>query len=406
MPLLRSNKTRGRTVLAGAVVLLAAYALYVAFKKQAVDYFVLEPIDLDYTILANCTVDYPRPLDMSFLRDGIVQTVEVRDGERVAMGRPLVRLDPFDAERNLAISEDSLRSAQIKLENARAEVLPNLREKLAEYKVNLDQAELNRKRYAQLLAAGGVSQADAERAEKEYQRALSQHNQLALELENFSRSGLLADLENQLSIDKARVALARRDLDNTRLNAPFDGTVLKVHVQPGEKVTPADRAVTVLENASWQLGLNVDQREMPFLKTGLPAAATLDAYPGERLAGRVSFVCSEVDKEKNSCEVRVELEGSPAFVRSGMAGRVEILAAKYGQALALPARFATAAGGGSVWVWDGRRAERKKVALKPVGERWVLVEGLAANTIVLDADPAASPRRLKPGREIKADGSR
>ena len=406
MPLFRSHKARVRAAAAAGVLLLAAFGLRGAFRKQAVDYYVLAPIDLDYTILANCTVDYPRPLDLSFLRDGLILAVDVEDGQRVTRGRPLVRLDAFEAERNLAIGADSLEAAGIKLANARSEVLPNLNEKLNEYKLNLDQAELNRRRYAQLLEAGGVSKAEAEKAEKEYQRALSQYNQQKVELENFSRSGLLADLENRVSIEKARLELARRDLEHTRIEAPFDGTVLKVHVQAGEKVSPADRAITVVENAPWQLGLNVDQRELPFLKVGLAAVAVMDAYPADRIPGRVSFVCSEVDKEKNSCEVRVELTESPPFVKPGMAGRAEIMAARYEKALALPARFAPAAGDGSVWVWDGRRASRARAALTPVGERWVLVEGLAAGATVLDAGPGASPRRLKPGREVKAEGGR
>ncbi len=404
MPIPRSKKVRHIAVASAAVLLVAAFGARAALKKQAVDFFVLKPFDLSYTILANCTVDYPEPLDLSFLQGGIVGSVEARDGETVVRGRPLVRLDPFEAERNLAISTDGLRSAEDRLANAREEVLPNLREKLNEYELNLEQAELNRKRYAQLLAAGGVSRADAEKADKAYQQALSQRNQQKLELENFSRSGLLADLENQVSIARARVELARRNLANTRIEAPFDGMVLKVHVQAGAKVAAAARAVTVLERAKWQLVLNVDQRELPFLKLGLPAVATMDAYPEERIAGAVSFVCSEVDKAKNTCELRVELSEDKPFVKSGMAGRVEITAATFERAPAVPAKFVKkGAGGPFVWVWSGRRAALVKAAVRPVGERWVLVDGLPEGAVLLDAEVGARPGKLKPGREVKPD---
>jgi HlyD family secretion protein len=405
MPIPRSKKVRRIAVAAAAVLLVAAFAARAALKKQSVDFYVLRPFDLSYTILANCTVDYPKPLDLSFQAGGTLGAVEVKDGERVARGRPLVRLDAFEAERNLAISADSLRSAEFKLANAREELLPNLREKLAEYELNLEQAELNRKRYAQLLAAGGVSKADAEKAEKEYQRALSQRNQQSLELENFSRSGLLADLENQVSIARARVELARRNLADTRIDAPFDGMVLKVHVQAGEQVLPGARAVTVVESAKWQLGLAVDQRELPFLKLGLPAVATMDAYPDERIAGVVSFVCPDVDKAKNTCELRVELSEDKPFVKSGMAGRVEILAAEFERAPAVPAKLVKkGAGGPFVWVWKGRKAALVKAAARPVGERWALLDGFPEGTVLLDAEVGARPGRLKPGREVKPDG--
>lgn len=400
-----ANKARkvpkGAAVAAAALLALAAFIVRGATKRTPADSYVLEPVDLDYTILANCTVDYPKPLDLTFLREGIVSVVAVEDGDTVTKGVILARIDDFDAERNLAISADNLRSAELKLRNAREEVLPNLGEKLNEYEVNLKQAALNRDRYTELLAAGGVSKADLERAEKEYQRALSQYNQQKLELESYSRSGRLADLEYQVSIGRAQLDLARRNLENTRVAAPFDGTVLKVHVQAGQKATLATRAFTVVEKAPWELGLYVDQREVPFLKEGLAALVTMDAYPGDRVRGEVSYVCSEIDKEKNTCELRIRLVDPPAFIKPGMAGRAEILAARFEKALALPARFAkNSAGGGAVWRWDGKRAELVPAALKPVGERWVLVEGLEAGTVVLDAGAAASARRLKPGRRV------
>ena len=399
------QKRRRRLAFALIVLIVLALAVRGLLKKEAVDAYVLKPFDLRYTILANCTVDHPEPLDLSFLQDGTVAAVEAVDGERVAKGRTLVRLDAYEAERNLAISVDGLKAAEFRLRNARDEILPSLRQKLDEYELNLEQAELNRRRYAQLLGAGGVSRAAAEKAERDYQQALSQRNQQKLEIENFSRSGLLADLEKQVSIARSRRDLARRGLANTRIESPFEGTVLKVHVQKGEKVGPADRAVTVIESARWQLGLNVDQRELPFLKLGLPAIATLDAYPDERLAGEVSFICPDVDRTKNTCELRVELTENKPFVKFGMAGRVEIVAATFERALAVPASFVkTGPGGPFVWVWTGRKAALVKTKARAVGERWTIVEGPAEGAVLLDAEITARPGRLKPGREVKSGG--
>lgn len=398
---------RSLIYLAAAVTVLAGILIIGALRKKGVDSYRLEPIDLDYTILANSTVDYPEPLELAFPREGAVREVAVKEGDPVTKGRVLARIDDFEAERNLAISLDSLRSAELKLENAREEELPNLRERLNEYEVNLRQAALNRDRFAELLAAGGVSKADMEKAEKEYQRALSQYNQQKLELEEFSRSGRLADLEYQVSIARAQADLARRDLENTRLVAPFDGTVLQVDIQVGEKMTPAAKAVTVVENAPWELGLNVDQRELPFLMEGLPALVTMDAYPDDRIKGEVSYVCTEVDKEKNTCELRIKLQEDRPFIKPGMAARAEIMAAKFEKALALPSRFVKrGAGGPSLWLWDGGAAELVPVQVEPVGERWVLVQGLREGAVVLDAAADAAPGKLRPGRAVAAPGAR
>jgi len=407
MPTTDKKRRRRFAILGVAVLVVAVLLVLRACKRTEADRYVLKPIDLNYTILANCTVDYPRPIEMTFQTAGVVIAVDVVDGQPVTHGQILVRLDDFEARRNLAIREDGLRSAELKLKNAQDEVLPSLGEKLRESEVIRDQAERTLKRYREIEAAGGISKAELEKADREYQSALSRYNQQKLEFENYSRSGRLADMATQVSIARAQLEMAQRDLENTRLSAPFEGTVVKVDVQPGERATPAMRAVTLLESASWQLVLNVDQKELPFLKPDLAAVVTMDAYPEARIDGHVSYVCPEVDKERNTCELRVEIPRDVPFIKSGMAGKVEILAARYEKALALPARFVKRdAGKPYVWTWDGRRAERMAAVIKPVGERWVLVEGFAADTIFLDAALDAPAARLKPGREIRPDSIR
>jgi multidrug efflux pump subunit AcrA (membrane-fusion protein) len=405
---LPAKKKRHRLVVLAAAVLVAAVLLiWRANRRTEADYYVLKPIDLNYTILANCTVDYPRPLDMGFQAGGIVTSVEVADGDRVSRGQVLVRIDDFEARRNVAIREDNLRSAELKLKNARDEILPSLAERLREAEVARDQAQRTLERYREIEAAGGISKAEVERADRDYQTALSRYNQQKLELENYSRSGRLADLAYEVSTARAQLELARRDLENTRLEAPFEGTVVKVDVQPGGRATPATQAVTLLESASWQLVLNVDQKELPFLKPDLAAAVTMDAYPQTRIDGRVSYVCTEVDKERNTCELRVEIPRDIPFIKSGMAGKAEILAATYEKALALPARFVPRdAGRPWVWHWNGRKAERVGAVVRPVGERWVLIDGFAEGAVFLAAAFDAPGARLRPGREVRADSIR
>lgn|GEM_PF-464667 len=404
MALPKRRTSRPATVVLAAVLVVIAFIILNPFKSTEADYYVVKPIDLNYTILANCTVDYPLPLDMTFLQAGIIQAVEVKDGDRVEKGQSLIRLDDFNEKRDLAISADDLESAELMLRNAREQVLPNLQEALNEYQVNLEQARLMLDRYTELEAAGGISRADLEKAEKDYQRALSQYNQQRLVLESFSKSGRLADLENQVSISRARFELAGKRLENMRITAPFDGTVLKVHVQPGQKVTTADNAVTVLEDASWQLVMNVDQKELPFLEAGLTALITMDAYPEIRIGGRVSYVCTEVDKEKNTCEVRVEITDDVSFIKYGMTGQAEILAEKLEKVLALPSRLIKKGNGPAfVWLWNGRQAKPANALFKPIGERWVLADGIAEGAVLLDAGPDASPAKMKPGKEIKFD---
>ena len=115
MPTPDKKRRRRFVVLAAAILIVAVLVILRVHRKTEADHYVLRPIDLNYTILANCTVDYPRPLDMSFQTGGIILAVEVADGQRVSHGQTLVRIDDFEARRNLAIRENNLRSAELKL---------------------------------------------------------------------------------------------------------------------------------------------------------------------------------------------------------------------------------------------------------------------------------------------------
>jgi hypothetical protein len=84
-----------------------------------------------------------------------------------------------------------------------------------------------------------------------------------------------------------------------------------------------------------------------------------------------------------------------------MAGKAEILAETYRGVPAAPSRLVKKDAAGSyVWVWTGERAELRKAVFKPVGERWVILEGLPEGSVLLDAELDAPASKLKPGREV------
>ena len=334
--------------------------------------------------------------------------VGVKDSEyAVTKGLVLAQVDDFDAERNLAISADNLRSAELKLENARKEVLPNLGEKLNEYELNLKQATLNRDRYAELLAAGGVSKAELEKAEKEYQRALSQYNQQKLELESFSRSGRLADLEYQARSAGPR-SIWPGGASRTRASSrPSTG--------PSSRST-SNRGGTRLGDPGYhgrrerQLGARAVRRPAgdAFPQRGPAGPGHHGRLPRcpDRGGGVLRLQRDRQGKE-HLPSWRIMLKDAPPFIESGVAGRAEDHGRQVREGPG-PAREVRPEGRRwkrSVWLWDGRKAALVPVSTRPVGERWVLVEGLEEGSIVLDADASTSAGKLKPGRETGAPGT-
>lgn len=397
---MKKGKIRRTLFLATVALVAIILILFLSFRKKEVAFFILKPVDFDYTILASCSVGYPKPLDLSFQQEGVVKEIQVKEGDQVKKGQILIQLDDFKQRQQLAIDQNLLKSIELKLQNAREEILPNLKEKLKEAELNLQQAKSLLDRYRQVEAAGGVTRSDLDKAEKEFEKAQARFNQAKTELDNFEKSGLLASLQNELEIARSRLELAQRNLEETVLKAPFDGKVIKIDVQVGERVTAGRRVLTMIEDKKWNFVLNADQKELPFLKPGLKAYVVLDAFPEKKIESEIVYVCTEVNRETNTCELRIEVREDVSFIKFGMAGKAEILAKRFEQVLAFPYRLIKKGPEGEfVWLWDDGQAKKQAIDYQRVGERLAVAQNLRAGQIILDAPAEANPKKLKTGKK-------
>lgn len=396
------NKRKIKRIIFLTFIALVAIILFffISFQKKQVAFFILNPVDFDYTILASCSVGYPKPLDMSFQQEGVVKEVKVKEGDQVKKGQKLIQLDDFKQWQQLLIEQNSLKSIELKWQNAREEILPNLREKLKEAELNLQQAKSLLDRYRQVEQAGGITKSDLDKAEKEFEKAQARYNQAKTELDNFEKSGLLASLQNEIEIARSRLELAQRNLEETVLKAPFDGKVIKIDVQVGERVIAGRRVLTLIEDKKWNFVLNADQRELPFLKPGLKAYIVLDAFPERKIESEIVYVCTEVNRETNTCELRIEVREDVSFIKFGMAGKAEILAKRFEKILAFPSRLIKKGPEGEfVWLWEDGKAKKQAIDYQRVGERLALALNLKPGQTMLDAPPDANPKKLKPGKK-------
>jgi multidrug efflux pump subunit AcrA (membrane-fusion protein) len=120
---------------------------------------------------------------------GVVTRVGVQVGDKVARGDPLFSVDDRDARARLAAAQSQLAAARVKQADSAQQLAlyRNVTDRRA-----ISQDELDRRAFAEKVAASQVKVAEAE------------------------------------------VALIRTELERLVVRAPVDGTVLKVNVRPGE----------------------------------------------------------------------------------------------------------------------------------------------------------------------------
>lgn len=195
------------------------------------------------------------------------------DGGRVRAGDVLVRVDPADAKAAVARAEVDLQDAVAELKDAeRALVLAEDEAEAAE-----DQAALQQKAFQrqQDLAARGVGTAAAvENAEL----AASGARQSVL-----SRRQAVATAEKR--IDQARTQQARaeialaeveRDLADTTIVAPFDGTLKDANVVEGRLVSANEQLAELIDAQALEVSFRVSTAQYTRL---LDAAGQVLASP-------------------------------------------------------------------------------------------------------------------------------
>jgi multidrug resistance efflux pump len=379
-------KKKTMLLLAGAALIALLGVLLL--KKPGGEYYTLRKTDIDYKILASCTVSFPEPYEMAARAEGDVVRIAVVEGQQVKKGDLLVQVDDFKEKQNLAIAASNYENVKLKLVNAREEVYPRLKEQLNDAGAALADAQNHADRIDALYSAGAVSKVEWERAKTTLDAAQARFNQVKLQVDSYSRSGAAAELINQLNILNAQVELARRAVGDKRFMAPYDCTIVKLDVKQGETVASGKKVLTILEKKPWVLETNVDQKELGFLEAGLPCAVIFDAYPAEKVKAGISLVCSVIDFAKGTCNLKLQVMESRPFIKHGMTGSVEIAGKKTAGVnagvLALPAKYVLREKGGDfVLVRKGGESVKTALEFTPIGETWVSVTNLPAGTRIV-----------------------
>jgi multidrug efflux pump subunit AcrA (membrane-fusion protein) len=178
-------------------------------------------------------VENPDLLKVAASGPARVAEVAVRDGQRVATGDLLVRLD----ERDFLPALQQAEAARAELEaQIQSEILRHERDAIAldHERRLLDLARAGVARAERLKTQQAASDADLDAAEEAVARQSLTVNQRERDLAD--HPARLAALEARLASARAKVADIALDLERAVVRAPFDGLVAGVEVTAGDQV--------------------------------------------------------------------------------------------------------------------------------------------------------------------------
>jgi len=129
----------------------------------------------------------------------------------------------------------------------------------------------------------------------------------------------------------------------------------------------------------------VYERDLPLVRTGMPARIAGPAAGGRMLQGRVSFVAPDLAADTRTGTVRIELPNPGGALKPGMFVDVA-LSVRLGQRLAIPESAVLPTGERRIVfvdLGDGRLASRDVVLGARAGDWYEVVSGLAAGDRVV-----------------------
>lgn len=216
---------------------------------------------------------------------GAVTAVLVEEGEAVAAGQPLVRLDDATIREQVRSAESALRLAREQADLARR---------------NLDRSE-------RLAAAGALADQSAEQS-----RATL-----------YGAEAALADAESRLTA-------ARKLLEKAELRAPFRGVISARPVHQGDIVQPGTALVTVVDPASMRLEAAVPLGALETLRHGSQVDFTVPGYHGRRFTGTVDRINPTADPLTRQVRIKATIPNPEGNLVAGLfaQGRVTVAIAE------------------------------------------------------------------------------
>lgn len=151
-------------------------------------------------------------------------------------------------------------------------------------------------------------------------------------------------------VDAKKLALADAEaaLAATSLVAPFDGTILQVDANAGDRISSSTTILTIADLTGLEVLASVDETTIKNVTEGQAAQISFDAVPGQTLSGVVGSIPLQgtLQGDVMVYEVPVSLEGAQNLsLMVGMTANVSIATGEAAGALLVPTMALTKSGG-------------------------------------------------------------
>jgi multidrug efflux system membrane fusion protein len=203
----------------------------------------------------------------------------------------------------------------------------------------------------------------------------------------------LETLRTQAAVAEAALRTAEFNRKFSAILAPREGVVLRKLIEEREFVQPGQSILVIgPREGGYIVRAALSDRDIVRLRLGDPATVAIDAFPGQKVTGRITVLPGAADTATGLFQIEIELATAPVKLVSGLAARLRIDPVVAGESTLPYAPIAAVI-----------EADADKAAV------FVVQDGVARRRPVrvafIAADAVAVSEGLKAGETVVTDGA-
>ena len=322
---------------------------------------------------------------------GRISAVTVDLGSVVRRGQVVAQVEQTDYRLRVQQADAALQQVRARvglaLEGGDDRVDPENTGTVRQARAVLDEASQNRKRVLTLVEQGVIARTEFESADSGYKVAVSRYQDAVEEIRN--RQGLLAQRRTEL-------ALARQQLSDTVIVAPFEGVVEERVASPGEYLAAGAPVVRIVRVNPLRFRAEVPERDAASVRAGQMVRVSVDG--AQRVyAGRIVRLSPSITEQSRVLIVEAEV-GNDGSLRPGAFARADIVTSDASMASVVPASsIVTFAGIEKViLIKDGKAQEKPVTTGRRLNEWTEIVAGVNPGDPVI-----TNPGNLQSGQAVQ-----
>lgn len=362
-----------------------------------------ETRSLERTITVTGTLAAMERSPLSIKVPGRLRWLKVDLGSVVRQGEEIAQVEPRDYELRLQQAAAALAQARASLG------LPldgtNLVESVADVSIVrqaravLEEAQTSRERVVSLARSQIASQAELDTMEAGF--IVASNRYVAALDEARIRQATLAQRQAELD-------LARQQLSDTTLKAPFHGTIESRMANVGEYLTPASPVITLVRTDPLRLRLEIPERDAARLRSGEQIRFQIEG-DARRFETRIARLSPSISDLNRVLVVEADVTGEQGL-RPGAFVRADIVLQPEEPGTVIPARaLVIFAGIEKVVLADKGQARERTVTTGRRGSNWVeTLSGVSpGDHVVLDPGNlrTGDPLDLRPPATTPGSGT-